>query len=82
MKKYLVFAGIFCASFLVFQAAAGMIWTLFYTPDISAAWQQTGALSSETMLVKASAVSPFIIAVASLAVTFGLTRLLGKRIVV
>ncbi|MDM8100662.1 MULTISPECIES: hypothetical protein [Oceanobacillus] len=80
MKKYLVFAGVFCVSFLVLQVAAGMIWTLLYTPDISAAWQQAGALSSETALIKASAASPFIIAVTSLAVTFGLTRLVRKRI--
>ncbi|WP_080873659.1 hypothetical protein [Oceanobacillus timonensis] len=80
MKKYLVVAGIFCASFLVFQFAAGILLTLFYTPDISVAWQQTGTLSSETTLVRGNVISPLIIAVTSVLVTFGVMQLLRKRI--
>jgi len=82
MKKYLAFAGIFCASFFALQVAVGMIWTQLYTPDISAAWQQTGALSQETTIIRESVVSPFIIAVTSLLVAFGVMRLLRKRIAV
>lgn len=80
MKKYLVFAGIFCASFFILQIAAGMILTLFYTPDVSMAWQQAETLSSEATLGSGNVISPFVIAVISVLTAFGVMKLLRKRI--
>ncbi|GIO22795.1 hypothetical protein [Oceanobacillus sp. J11TS1] len=81
MKKYLVFTGIFCVSFLVLQIGTGMLLTMFYTPDVNAAWEQA-ALSSETTLVGTSSFSPLLMAVIALVITFSTTKLLKNNSII
>jgi|GEM_PF-1323011 len=50
VKKYIIFAISFIVLFLVFQMVSGYFLTLFYTPDITEAWNQAGNLSSSVVM--------------------------------
>lgn len=47
MKKYIIFAISFIFLFLTFQFLSGYLLTLFYTPDITGAWNDTDNLSNK-----------------------------------
>ena len=50
MKKYIIFAISFIFLFSAFQILSGYFLTLFYTPDITSAWNQAGNLSSNVVI--------------------------------
>lgn len=62
MKKYFVFAISFIVLFFAFQMLSGYFLTLFYTPDITAAWNQAGKLSSSVVIKGGSVFTSFIFA--------------------
>lgn len=50
MKKFIVFSISFLALFIAFQVISGYFMTLFYTPDMADAWNQSGSLSSSVVM--------------------------------
>ena len=50
MKKYIIFAISFIVLFTAFQMVSGYFLTLFYTPDITEAWNQAGNLSNSIVI--------------------------------
>ncbi|GAB4075226.1 hypothetical protein GCM10028778_27300 [Barrientosiimonas marina] len=62
MKKFIVFSISFIALFAVFQILSGYFMTLFYTPDMTSAWSQSGSLSSSVTIAGSSSFSPLLLA--------------------
>jgi len=62
MKKYIVFAISFMFLFAAFQILSGYFLTLFFTPDISSAWNQAGSLPSNTVIKGGSFFTPLLFA--------------------
>jgi len=53
VKNYIIFAISFIVLFSAFQILSGYFLTLFYTPDVTEAWNQAGN-SSSSVVIKGS----------------------------
>ncbi|SFB07982.1 hypothetical protein SAMN04488072_106235 [Lentibacillus halodurans] len=62
MKKYIVFSISFIILFAVFQILSGYLLTIFYTPDITSAWNQAANLSNNTVIKGGSSYASLLIA--------------------
>lgn len=62
MKNFLVFFISVLALFIIIQVLSGYFMTLFYTPDITSAWNQSGSLSSSVTIKGSSSLFIFLLA--------------------
>lgn len=79
MKKYIVFSISFLTLFLVFQVLSGYFMTLFYTPDMTSAWNQSGGLSSNVVIKGSSYLFPILLALLSATIAYFTPRLFMKN---
>lgn len=70
MKKFIVFSISFLALFVVFQVLSGYFMTLFYTPDMTGAWSQSGSLSSSVVIKGSSTFSPILLAMLAATIAY------------
>ncbi|GIN74578.1 hypothetical protein J14TS2_50530 [Bacillus sp. J14TS2] len=76
MKKSLVFVGIFCLFLVILQILSGMLLTFMYTPNLS--WDQT-PVNSQVEFGSVDLLSPLVIPLIALAITFATTRLISRK---
>ncbi len=68
VKKYIIFAISFIILLSAFQMLSGYFMTLYYTPNITETWNQSGHLSSNVVIKGSSSFIPLFFAF--LAATF------------
>jgi len=77
MKKYIIFAISFIVLFSVFLILSGFFLTLFYTPDITEAWNQSGNLPS-SVIIKGSSFIPLFLAFLAATLAYFTPRIFVK----
>lgn len=80
MKKYIIFAISFIVLFLVFQKIlSGYFLTLFYTPDITEAWNQAGHSSSGVVIQGGSSFIPLFFAFLAATLAYFTPKIFGRK---
>lgn len=79
MKKYIVFSISFITLFVLFQVLSGYLMTLFYTPDMTSAWNQVGGLSSSVVIKGGSSFLPLFLTFLAATIAYFSPRLLMKN---
>lgn len=79
MKKYIVFSISFITLFVVFQFLSGYLMTLFYTPDMTNAWNQIGSLSNNVVIKGSTSLLPLFLAFLAATMAYFSPRLLLKN---
>lgn len=78
MKGYIVFAISFIILFAVFQIVSGYLLTIFYTPDITSAWNQADNLSDNTVIKGGSSYTSLLIAFLAATLAYFIPRIFLK----
>ncbi|WP_203363860.1 hypothetical protein [Bacillus sp. REN10] len=79
MKKYLLFTSMFILVYGTLQMVSGLVLTKLYTTDL--VWKNVSSLPSEVELGSASSISPLMISLLTLGITFGVMKLFKQKIV-
>lgn len=79
MKKYIIFAISFVFLFIVFQILSGYFLTLFYTPDITEAWNQAGNLPSSVVIKGSSSFIPLFFAFLAATLAYFTPKIFVKK---
>ncbi|WP_100403429.1 hypothetical protein [Bacillus sp. FJAT-42315] len=78
MKKYLLFTGSFVLAYGVLQIVSGLVLTKLYTPDF--VWKNASSLPSEVEFGSASSISPLMISLLALGITFCAMKLFKQKL--
>lgn len=78
LKKYVWFVGSFILAFIVLQILSGLLLTMLYTPS-SPSWDEVSTLPSQVEFGSTSAISPLLISLTALGISFGITKLVYRR---
>lgn len=79
MKKYILFIVFFIVIFEILQIVSGMFLTMLYTPSNSIL-ENSSSMSSHIVFGSTNTIPTLIIALLALAIAFGTTQLLNKKI--
>lgn len=79
MKKFIVFAVSFLVLFVAFQVTSGYFMTLFYTPDMEAAWNQSESLSSSVVIKGSPTFTPILLAMLAATIAYFSPKLFIKN---
>ncbi|WP_217589509.1 hypothetical protein [Lentibacillus saliphilus] len=79
MKKFIVFSISFLVLFVAFQVISGYFITLFYTPDMTDAWSQSGSLSSNVVIKGSSTFSPILLAMLAATIAYFSPKIFIKK---
>ncbi len=79
MKKYIIFGISFIILFSAFQILSGYFLTLFYTPDITGAWNQAGNLSSNVVIKGGSFINPLFFAFLAATIAYFTPKIFVKN---
>lgn len=79
MKKFIVFTISFLVLFVAFQVISSYFMTLFYTPDLTSAWNQSGSLFSSVVMKGSSSFSPILLAMMAAIIAYFSPKLFIKN---
>ncbi|MGM8211281.1 hypothetical protein ACLIBH_00660 [Virgibacillus sp. W0430] len=79
MKNFIVFSISFLALFAAFQVISGYLMTLFFTPDMTTVWRQSGSLSSSDVIKGNPSLSPFLSAFFAATIAYFSPKLFVKN---
>ncbi|MDY0404337.1 hypothetical protein P5G51_001940 [Virgibacillus sp. 179-BFC.A HS] len=79
MKKYIIFAISFIILFSAFQILSGYFLTLFFTPDITEAWNQAGNLPNSVVMKGTSSFIPLFFAFLAATLAYFTPKIFVKK---